>query len=252
MDASVTHTKGTPAPASRAETHAADRLTRPLLAAGVIGPALFVVVLLIEGATRPGYSAWRHFGSQLSLSDQGWEQIVNFLVCGLLCIGFAVGLRRAFGGGKGAVAGPVALALFGAALIAAGIFSTDPALGYPLGTSSPAGSPALHGTLHAMLHGLAGLVSFVSLTVACFVLARRFTGDARWRGWAVYSILSGVVVVLFFIASNVTSVLDMRGVWPNAPTGLLQRIAVVAGWGWIVLLAARLLRDPRPVMDTRP
>src|SRR5579859_8113381 len=104
-----THLKRTTAPASRADIHAADRLMRPLLAAGVVGPALFVVVLLTEGATRPGYSAWRHFGSQLSLSDQGWEQIVNFLVCGLLCVGFAIGLRRAFADGKGAVAGPVAL-----------------------------------------------------------------------------------------------------------------------------------------------
>ena len=249
MDAHVTHTTS---PVSRAEARTDDRLMRPLLAAGVVGPELFVVVLLIEGATRPGYSAWRHFGSQLSLSDQGWEQIVNFLVCGLLCIGFAIGLRRAFASGKGAVAGPMALALFGAALIAAGIFSTDPALGYPPGTSSPTGSPALHGTLHAMLHGLAGLVCFVSLAVACFVLARRFAGDARWRGWAAYSILTGVVVVLFFIASNTTSVLDMRGIWPNAPTGLLQRIAVVAGWGWVALLAARLLRDPRLGADAQP
>jgi uncharacterized protein DUF998 len=247
-----THLTRTTAPASHAETHTADRLMRPLLVAGVVGPVLFVVALLIEGATRPGYSAWRHFVSQLSLSDQGWEQIANFLVCGLLCIGFAIGLRRAFASGKGAVAGPVALALFGAALIAAGIFSTDPALGYPPGTISPTGSPALHGTLHAMLHGLAGLVCFVSLAVACFVLARRFAGDVRWRGWAAYSILSGVVIVLFFIASNVTSVLDMRGIWPNAPTGLLQRIAVVAGWGWIALLAARLLRDRRSSADTRP
>ena len=102
------------------------------------------------------------------------------------------------------------------------------------------------------LHGLAGLVCFVSLAVACFVLARRFAGDARWRGWAVYSILTGVVVVLFFIASNVTSVLDMRGVWPNAPTGLLQRIAIVAGWGWIALLATRLSRDVRSGADARP
>ncbi len=247
-----THLTGTTAQASRAETHMADRLMRPLLAAGVVGPVLFVVALLIEGATRPGYSAWRHFGSQLSLSDQGWEQIVNFIVCGLLCIGFAVGLRRAFASGKGAVAGPVARAIFGATLIAAGIFSTDPALGYPPGTISPTGSPALHGTLHAMLHGLAGLICFVSLAVACFVLARRFAGDARWRGWAAYSILSGVMVALFFIASNTTSVLDMRGIWPDAPTGLLQRIAVVAGWGWIALLAARLLRDRRSGTDARP
>jgi hypothetical membrane protein len=218
-----------------------DEATRWLLAGGVIGPILFVIAFLIEGATRPGYSAWRHFVSQLSLSAQGWEQVANFLLCGLLCIGFAVGLRRAFGSGRGAAAGALALGIFGAGLIVAGFFSTDPALGYP---PAPVGSPALHGTLHAMVHGLAGLITFVSLAVACFALARRFVGDARWRGWFAYSILTGGVIVAFFVASNVTSVLDMRGIWPNAPTGLLQRIAIIVGWSWIAMLEARLWRAP--------
>jgi len=57
--------------------------TRPLLAGGVIGPPLFVVVLLVEGATRPGYSAWRHYGSQLATGEGGWMQVANFIICGL-------------------------------------------------------------------------------------------------------------------------------------------------------------------------
>lgn len=236
----------TAAPTSHGVARSDLRMTRLLLTAGMVGPALFIVVFLIESATRPGYSAWRNFVSQLSLSSQGWEQVANFLVCGLLCLGFAAGLRRALGGGKGAVAGPLAVAIFGAGLIVAGIFSTDPALGYPPGATPVSGSPALHGTPHAMIHGLAGLVCFVSLTVACFALARRFAGDMRWRGWAAYSILTGIVVVLGFVVSNATSVLDMRGVWPNAPTGLVQRVAIIAGWVWLVLVAGRLLRDMRP------
>src|SRR5213082_3059636 len=45
-------------------------ITRLLLACGVIGPLLFIIVFLIEGATRPGYSAWRHAVSQLSLRER--------------------------------------------------------------------------------------------------------------------------------------------------------------------------------------
>jgi uncharacterized protein DUF998 len=218
------------APARRGGIPSGERGTRLLLAGGMVGPALFVAALLIEGATRPGYSAWRNFGSQLSLSDQGWEQIANFLVCGLLCLGFAAGLRRALGGGKGAVAGPVALAVFGTALVVAGIFVTDPGLGYPQGVAAPAAGPTPHGVVHA----LAGLFAFVSLAIACFALARRFAGDARWRGWAPYSILTGVVVGLSLVVSNAPSMLDM--------IGLIQRIGIIAGWTWIVLLAARLRR----------
>jgi hypothetical membrane protein len=207
-----------------------------LLRGGVIGPALFVVVLLIEGATRPGYSAWRNFGSQLALSNQGWEQVANFLMCGLLCIGFAAGLRRALGGGKGSVAGPMALAIFGACLIIAGIFTTDPGAGYPPGVPTPA-SPTPHGAVHA----LAGLFTFVTLGIGCFALARRFMGNRRWRGWAAYSILTGSVVVLSLVVSNVPSLADFAG--------LIQRVGIISGWTWIVLLAVRLLRDMRPSIE---
>jgi hypothetical protein len=180
--------------------------------------------------------------SQLSLSDQGWEQVANFIVFGVLCVGFAFGVRRALVSGKGAVGGPVALAIMGLGLIMAGIFPTGPALGYP---NVPEAFTATHPS--GIVHGLAGLATFVSLTVACFILARRFAGDPAWGEWGLYSALTGVVVVVFFIASNVTSVLDMTGVMPDAPNGLLQRVAIIAGWTWIALLAARLLRGgPQP------
>jgi len=210
--------------------------------AGFIGTVLFVIVLFIEGATRPGYSAWRNFGSELSLSNQGWEQVSNFFMCGLLSIWFALGLRRMLATGKGSLAGPVALGIFGLALIVAGIFVTDPALGYPPG--SGVGNGFHNGTLHGTIHGLAGLVCFAALAVACFVLARRFAGDPRWRGWTAYSTISGVLVALSFVISSVTSVLDERGVWPGAPTGFIQRVGIVVGWAWIAFLAARLYRAP--------
>lgn len=232
-------THGTPmTPAVRPTTAApVDGMTRWLLVGSMIGAVLFVVVFLIEGATRPYYSAWHNFVSQLSLSDQGWEQVANFIVFGVLCVGFAFGVRRALASGKGAVGGPVALAIMGVGLIMAGIFPTGPALGYP---NVPEAFTATHPS--GIVHGLAGLMTFVSLTVACFILARRFSGDSAWKGWGLYSALTGAVVVVFFVASNVTSVLDMSGVMPDAPNGVLQRVAIIAGWTWIALLAARLLR----------
>jgi Protein of unknown function (DUF998) len=207
-----------------------------LIVCGAIGPLLFILVFLIEGATRPGYSAWRNYVSSLSLSDQGWLQIANFLVCGLLSLCFAVGLRQVLRSGRGSIWGPLLLGLFGLGLIVAGLFVTDPSLGYPPGTHG--GGPQ---TLHGTVHGLAGLIVFSSLAAASFVLARRFAGDPNWKGWAPYSIITGVLVVVFFIASTVASVLDARGILPGAPTGLLQRISIFAGWGWIALFAIRLL-----------
>jgi uncharacterized protein DUF998 len=209
-------------------------LTRFLIAGGAIGPLLFIVVLLIEGATRPGYSAWHNYGSSLSLSEQGWMQIANFIV------GFAIGLRQVFRTSWGSVWGPILLGVFGLALIVAGIFVTDPSLGYPPGTHS-SGPQTLHGTIH----GLNGILTFSSLAIAIFVLARRFAGDPNWKGWAVYSIVTGVLVIVSFIAATTVSALDESGVLPGSPTGLLQRIGIIAGWSWIALLAIQLLRKMR-------
>jgi hypothetical protein len=226
--------------ATSADSRTERRATELLLACGAIGPPLFVLVFLIEGATRPGYNPWRHFVSQLSTGEGGWLQVANFLVYGLLACCFAVGLRRVLRSGRGATWGPLLLGVYGLGLIVAGVFATDPALGYPPG--APLGRAQ---TLHGTVHGLAGLVVFSSLPAACLVLAGRFAGDPQWRGWAPYSILTGAVMVAFFVASTASSVLDARGILPDAPTGLLQRVAIILGWGWVALLATRLLRQAR-------
>src|SRR5260370_6809603 len=85
---------------------------KKLLYAGVIGPLLFIVVFIVEGLTRPGYSAWRHYVSQLATGDGGWVQVVNFLVCGSLMVAFAIGLRHAFRVSRGSIGPPLLFALF--------------------------------------------------------------------------------------------------------------------------------------------
>ena len=215
-------------------------VTRFLITCGAIGPLLFILVILVEGATRPGYSAWHNFASDLSLSNQGWIQIANFLICGVLMLCFALGLRQVLRSGKGALWGPLLLGIFGLSLLIAGFFVTDPSLGYyPPGTSS-----STH-TLHGTIHGANAPLAFGSLAIAIFVLARRFASDPAWRGWAIYSLITGILFVGFFIACLAVAVLDQRGVLPNSPAGLLERIAIIIGWVWIALLALRLLRQVR-------
>jgi len=208
---------------------------RPLRIAGVIGPLLFVIVFLVEGATRPGYSAWRNFVSQLATGDGGWMQVVNFLVCGTLMLWFAIGLRLSLGSGRASIAAPILLGAFGLALITAGIFVTDPALGYPVG------APIVH-TTYGLIHGLAGLAAFSTLAAASIVMAWRFVADPTTRRWAIYSLFTGLLIFACFVASNVFSVLDATDALPNAPTGLVQRISIIGGWTWIVLIALHLIR----------
>lgn len=222
-----------------APTHS-DSLTRALLACGVAGPLLFIVVFLIEGATRPGYSAWRNFVSDLSAGPGGWVQITSFLLCGACVFSFAFGLRRMFPSGRGSLWGPLLLGIFGISLIIAGAFVTDPSLGY-----APAGVAAAQ-TLHGTIHGINAPIAFGSLAAAVFVLTRRFADNPRWRGWAWYSLLTASTLLVTFVACLVVATLDQKGIWPNSPTGLLERIAIIVGWGWIAALATRLFRDTRP------
>lgn len=212
-------------------------ITRLLLWAGTIGPLFFVVVLLLEGATRPGYNAWHSFGSSLSLGSQGWMQIANFLICGVLMLGFACGLRQALHTGKGAVWGPILLGFFGLTMIIAGIFVTDPGLGYPPGVASLA-----HPTMHGAIHALSGLAIFMSLAIATFVMIRRFVHNPAWRGWALYSLLTGLIILASFVIQQVLGNMDRSGAIQNAPVGFVQRIGIIAGWVWISVLAFTLLR----------
>jgi hypothetical membrane protein len=202
---------------------------RLLLACGAVGPLLFIVVFLVEGATRPNYSAWHNFVSSLSAGPGGWMQIANFVVCGVLALLFAVGLRRVLNPGKGSTWAPILMGIFGLGLIGAGLFSTDPLLGYPPGAPSTV-------TVHGALHNLFSLFVFASLVADCFVLARRFRGNPAWRGWALYSVVTGILVVVFFIAADVAATPS-----PDAPAGLLQRVSIITGWGWMALVALRLM-----------
>jgi len=205
--------------------------TRALLLCGVVGPPLFIVTFLVEGATRPGYSWWRNYVSSLATGDGGWVQIANFLVWGTLAIAFSIGVVR-----TGLVAPGVLIFLYGAGLLVAGVFVTDPSLGYP------PGAPAEH-TTHGMIHGLAGLAVFSLNAVTAFVVARHFFRDRGSRAWAIYSLVTGLLIVVLFVASTALSVQDELGNVPNGPTGFLQRISIVIGWTWIAALAYRLWRD---------
>jgi hypothetical protein len=205
---------------------------KKLLLAGLIGPVLFIVTFLVEGATRQGYNPWLMFVSQLSTGPGGWVQIANFLVFGALMLAFALGLRLAIAGTRGSIGAPVLLGLFAIAMLVAGIFTTDPGLGYPVG------APPAH-TLHGTIHGFAGLAVFTLLPAACFVMAWHFAVAEHSASWTAYSIgVAVALIVLFFGGFAVGQV-------PGAPTGLYQRIAIITGWTWIAMVAWQQLQARR-------
>jgi uncharacterized protein DUF998 len=199
-----------------------------LLSGGVIGPVLFIVVFLVEGWTRAGYDPMTMYVSLLALSDQGWQQVANFLVGGALIVGGAIGLRAVVREGPGSRWGPILIGLAGVGLIVGGVFVTDACCAYPPGT--PAGRSSSI-SWHGAIHDVAALSVFLGLAAAMFVMARRFVGEAG--RWAVYSRVSAVGELVFLFAAFAFADL----------TGLLQRIAALIALGWVAQVMWRFRRE---------
>ena len=213
--------------------------TRLLLACGVIGPLLFIILFLIEGATRANYNPFRYPISSLSIGALGWMQAVNFLILGTLLVAFAIGMRRVLRGSRGGVWGPLLIGLAGIGLFGAGIFTTDPIYGYP----PDAPLVLAQYTVHGHLHDLCSVLFFAGVPIACFVFCRRFVTLGE-RGWALYSLLSGLGMLAFFVLAAIG--FEQIPGFVNV-AGVFQRLSISIGLIWIALLALRLMRSAPPV-----
>lgn len=216
-----------------AATEPAATVTRALLACGIVAGPLYILVGAIEILTRDGFDMTRHDLSLMSNGDLGWIHITLLVLTGLLTVASAAGMRRAVRGGGGTW-GPLLVGFYGWGLIGAGVFVADPAFGFPPGTPADANAVSWHGLLHVITGG----VGFLALIAACFVFARRFRARKQW-GWATYSMTTGAVyfVAFFGIASG-----SQRGGAVLTFVILAFTVAVVLGWAWLSVMAARLMK----------
>jgi Protein of unknown function (DUF998) len=190
--------------------------------AGMVGPAVFALVVVLLTLVQYDFMVglgWHPvrgsdvpWPSGLALGPLGWLQVANFVLFGLALIAFAVGLHRGVGrAGRGSSVGPALLILAGVAMVLAG-FKTDPDL-----SAGPR-------TWHGLVHGLAYLLFVFSLPPAFFFLWWRLRRDPLWRGYGVYTMITGVLYVLLFLRPE-----------PVAFYVLLALILV-----WVEVMAIRL------------
>ena len=185
-----------------------------LLSCGLFGSIIFTVGYIIEATLTPGYSSLHRTISDLELVKHGWLQSANFILLGLFTCLFAIGLRKELESGIGARSLPALQLLVALGLILTGIF------------------------IHEPLHTPSSMISFISLVIGFFLFAKRFRGDERWKGWATYSILSGIFMMVF---------LSLFGFFKhsNGPIGLYERLVVATRSLWSFLFIFRLLRGVR-------
>ena len=206
------------------------RVTRSLLGYGVIAGPFYVAVVLVQALLRPGFDVLHVDASLLSIGSWGWVQVANFVLTGAMVIVCSVGVQRALKGGRGGAWAPRLLGLYGAGLVAAGLFAADPMNGFPVGT--PLGRPETI-SWHGILHIFAAAVGFLGLVAASWLLGSRFAAEGR-RGWTWFSRGTGVLFMLAFVgvASGSSSSAVVLAFWA----------ALVIAWTWLAALSIELYR----------
>lgn len=209
--------------------------TKTLLLFGLIGSMLFIIMFLIEGATREGYSPFRFPISSLSIGDLGWIQITNFIISGSLIFLFAFGLRNALLPSKDSKWIPRLIGAVGLGLIGAGIFSSDPVFGYPM--TEPLAIAQF--TIHGHLHDFFSIFVFVCLPITCFKYRKRFTILNEQR-WSLYSLLTAITMLITFLLAGI-GFKQTIGLVEYA--GVFQRLSIIIGFTWISAIAIYHLKN---------
>lgn len=200
--------------------------TRWLALGGIIGPVLFVSLVVINGFLWEGYSHTAQPISELGgpVAPYPLLQSANFIILGLLVIGFARALAVLVpGSGKAALL----VAVFGvSSCIANGLLPCD--------------EGCVGETTVGQLHNITGLLGFLAAIVGMLLLARQWLRLPESRSLGVFSLSAAAVAIAglaAFIAADATGADGF---------GLFQRVFVGALLFWIAVVAARLLRLESP------
>jgi len=200
--------------------------------AGTLGPVQFFLVLLVEGAVRPGYRPLRDTISELSLGPRGWIQTANFLVFGLLFIVFARGVKASVNDSRATRLGATLLSTIGVGVLGCGLFRAEP---WPPSSMSPTG------VLHL---ACAIILVFGFLPVATGVMAHAFAADARWRSLGRATRLTSFLTLALLVGG--LALMNPPGQPPrigNVYAGLLQRIDVAVFLAWQIGVARRIAKN---------
>jgi hypothetical membrane protein len=190
--------------------------------AGVLGPVAFTVAWVTASFRRPGvaFAAPQISGLAAENARDPWLMISGFVLLGGCAIGFGAALRRALGDSR-AGPGPRLIQLAGLLTIAAGLLRRD----HLVLTAGPE-------SWHNHAHDAVSAVVYLLLLAVPLLLARRFSGDQRWRGLAaplvVSAAASAALLVAFYSAPH------------DSWDATLQRIAVSLPLAAIVAIAVRL------------
>ena len=199
---------------------------RALTLGGIVGPIVFVSVVLAAAAGHPGYSHLASFMSELGAIGAPRAALMNdagFIPAGTLLALFGLSLMRTLPRQPLVTAGAVLVALFGVGVGVAGVFSCD------------LGCPVSGGTIENQIHNVIGPACFLCLIAGTGILGWTFRRLPAWRSLSAYSLATSAIAFVFFL--GLVSSLESRLL-----TGLWQRLMLGTLFLWCGVAAVHAFR----------
>jgi hypothetical protein len=221
----------------RDDSPVASAQLAPLAYVGLAGLAGFVLstfsLLLGEPDHNPVNEPFSYYYVH---GHHGWLLTFGLIALGIASLALSVGVAQCVQGRVG----PRGLAIFGLAVIVAGLFPADPWWPWEQVPS-----------IAAAVHGMSALIGMAVFAGTAIPLMRALRNEARWDRVGPFFLVTAVAGVLGLIGCIVSAV----GRWQPQFLGLSERLAIGAGVAWLGLIAAGLLhplvlsssRPPRPV-----
>jgi len=198
---------------------------RTLALAGVVGPVLFTVLVILQGLLIPAYSHISLPISALEAWPTGWIQRLNFWVVGFLTIAFAYALHMGVQPARRGAMGVPLLVIGGIGILLAGLFPWVMVNGVP--TETP-------------LHVVGAITTFAGTGLGWLMFSRRMSADGQWRDLSTYTTATSIAMLGLFIALGFFAIDDGTPLHPWA--GLLQRVLCAVWFTLLIVLAIRLRR----------
>ncbi|MGF7117152.1 DUF998 domain-containing protein [Methanobacterium oryzae] len=187
---------------------------------GIIAPIFFTFLVIIESLLRPGYSQIFNDVSDLGLGPYSIIQNINFIIFGLLSIGFAIGLGANLPHRAGK-ATKWLIIVFGSCIILAGVtlFSVPVDVIY---------------AKDVVAHGLVSAIAFLVIIVAQFLTwqALRRSNDIIWGNYRKYSLISGLLSIFTLILLSYTQFSSYHGA--------TERLFIAVWMIWIEVTGLKL------------
>ncbi len=167
---------------------------------GIVAPILFTLLVIVESLLRPGYSQIYNNVSDLGIfGPYAIIQIINFIIFGLLSIGFAIGLSAFLSSHRAGKAAKWLLIVFGLGMMFAGVsllFTGVFPENYVMGA-----------------HALASVIAFLTIIAAQFLTwqALSMNDTAIWGRYRLYSLISGLLSIVFLVVLSYTQFATYHG-----------------------------------------